>query len=115
MGLSKARAQSDKNQKVLFKLLDSTGTPSIVGVSPEGAAGDISVVDTATGRATVTIKNFKGPQGFANIQLTPHTTSLMASAVSRAYTGDNLAFEISVETDGSTLTDDSVDVCVEAY
>lgn len=115
MGLSKARGQSDRNEKLLFKLLDTAGTPTIVGVCPLAAAVDISVVDTGVGRYTVTIKNFKGAQGVANIQLTPHTTSLSAAAVSRAYTGANLAFEISVEDDASTLTDSSVDVCVEAY
>lgn len=113
--LNKTHGQTEANGKVLFKLLDTSGTPSIVGVSPAGAAADISVVDTATGRATVTIKNFKGPQGYANIQLTPHTTSLTAAAVSRAYSGDNLSFEISVEDDASSLTDSSVDVLVEAY
>lgn len=115
MPVNKAKAQLEGNLKVLFKLLDTSGTPSITGVAPKTAVNDISVVDTATGRATVTIKNFKGPQGVVNIQLTPQTTSLMCAAVSRSYSGNDLSFEISIENDASTLTDASVDVCVEAY
>ena len=115
MSVSKGFGQYGGIQKVSFKLLDTAGTPSITGVFPRAAASDISVVDTATGRATVTIKNFKGQQGVANIQLTPQTTSLSAAAVSRSYSGDDLSFEISVEDDSSTLTDSSVDVSVEVY
>ncbi len=111
----KARGQSERNQKVLFQLVDSTGTPSIAKVSPLAAAGDISVIDTNPGLAAITIKNFKGRQGGVNIQLTPRTTSLMSAAVSVSYSGENLAFTFSTENDASTLTDSTVDVSVEVY
>lgn len=115
MSMNKAHGQSEGNQVVLFKLLDTGGTPSIVQVSPAGAAGDISVADTATGRATVTIKNFKGQQGAANVQATTLTTSVWCSVVSLSYSGDDLSFELSSENDASTLTDTSVYVRAEAF
>jgi hypothetical protein len=115
MGLSKAFGQSEKNQRVLFKILNTGGTPSIVAVSPLEAAGDISVVDTGTGDFAVTIKNFKGPRGLANIQATAETISMFASVASRTYTGDNLEIVIKVENDGSTASDSSVDVVAEAF
>lgn len=115
MSMNKAAGHTERNQRILFRLVDTAGTPSITGVSPAHVAGDVSVVDTAAGRATITIKNFKGPQGIANIILTPHTTSLMCAAVSRSYSGDNLSFEISTENDASALTDSSVDCQVEVF
>ncbi len=115
MGLNKVRAQSETNQKVLFKILDTAGTPTVVNVSPAGAAGDISIVDTGTGIYDVTIKNFKGQQGATNIQATSYTTSTMAAVSARSYSSDDLSLTIRVEDDGSTLTDSSVDVCVEAF
>lgn len=113
--INKAQGQTEVNGRVLFQLLDTAGTPSISKVSPVSAAADVSVSDTATGRATVTIKNFKGPQGGANIQATSRTTSVWSSIVSVSYSGDDLSFEISSENDASTLTDTSVDIVVEAY
>lgn len=115
MSVNKERAQSDANQKVLFKILDTGGTPTIVAVSPAGASGDISITDTGVGIYDVTIKNCKGQQGVANIQATSHTTSTMAACTARSYSSDDLALTIKVEDDGSTLTDSSVDVRVEAF
>lgn len=115
MPISKEFAQSEKNLRVLFKILNTAGTPTIVNVSPLGAAGDISIVDTAAGIYDVTIKNCKGPQGVANIQATPETTSLMAAVTARSYTGDDLAITIHTENDASTDTDTSTDVIVEAF
>ncbi len=113
--VNKAFGQTEKNQRVLFQILDTGGTPSIVNVSPAGAAEDISVADTATGRATVTIKNMKGPKGVANIQATARTTSVWPSVVSVSYSGDTLSFEVSTENDASSLTDTTTDVVVEAF
>lgn len=117
MGMDKAFGQHAGNQRVLFKLVDTSGTPSIGSVSPSGASGSISVADTAQGRATVTIKNFKGKTGSVNIQLTSCTTSVMSAVANStiAYSGDDLTFEISSEDDSSTLTDTSVFVAVEAF
>lgn len=115
MGLNKARGQSDQNQKVLLKILDTAGTPTVVAVSPAQAAGDIAITDTGTGIYDVTIKNFKGQQGVVNVQATPYTTSLMASVSARSYSGDDFSFTIRVEDDASSLTDSSVDVCLEAF
>lgn len=115
MSVKAARGQSDNNQLVMFQLLNTAGTPSITVVSPTAMVSDVSVVDTAQGRATVTIKNFQGPQSAVNIQLTPRTSSLMAAAVSVAYSGADLTFEISVEDDTSALQDASIDVRAEAY
>lgn len=115
MPVNKARGQSEGNLKVLFQLLNTAGTPTIVGVSPSICAGDISVVDTAVGRATVTIKDFIGQQGFVNVQATSQTTSVWSSIVSRSYSGADLTFEISSEDDTSALTDVTVDICAEAY
>lgn len=116
MAINKAKAQSEGSMRVLFNLAISGGTPTIVGVFPPSAAGDVSLSDGGAGLTTITIKNFKGPQGKAHIQLTPQVTSMMAAAVSIAYTGENLAFTVSTENDASTLTDNvPVDVSVEAY
>ncbi len=115
MPVNKAKGQTDGNLKVLFKLLDTGGTPTIVQVSPAIAAGDISVTDTATGRATVVIKNFKGPQGAINAQAQSLTTSVNTAVVAISYSGNDLTFELSSEDDASTLTDTSVHVCVEAF
>lgn len=115
MGLSKTRGQSEGNQVVLFKILNTAGTPTIVAVSPPSMSGDMSITDTGTGIFDVTIKNFKGPQGLANIQATAETTSTMASCSARSYSSDDLSLTIRVEDDASTLTDSSVDVRVEAF
>lgn len=115
MGLNKARGQTDGNQKLLFKILDTAGTPTIVGVSPAIASGDISITDTGTGIYDVVVKNFKGPQGYVNVQATPYITSTGAAASARSYSGDDFSITIRVEDDASTLTDSSVDVCLEAY
>jgi hypothetical protein len=115
MGLDKARGQSDGNQKILFKILDTSGTPSIVKVSPPSAAGAISIVDTGPGIYDVTIKNFKGPQGAVNVQVSSEVISTMANCTVRTYTGDNLALTIDVNNDAGTDTDSSVDVCAEAF
>ncbi len=115
MSVNKAHGQTESNDVVMFKLLDSSGTPSIVNVSPDIAAGDISVADTATGRATITIKNCKGPQGVANIQATSQTIHVWTSVVSRSYSGDDLTFELSSTDDAHSATDTSIDVRVEAF
>lgn len=115
MGLNKSREQSRTNQKVLFKILDTTGTPTIVAVSPLIAAVDISITDTGTGIYDIVIKNFKGAQGVVNVQATSYITSTMATASARSYSGDDFSLTIRVEDDASTLTDSSVDVAVEAF
>lgn len=115
MGLNKAFGQSEGNRRVLFKILNTAGTPTVVAVSPSGASVDMSIVDTGTGDYEVTIKNFKGPQGVANIQATAETISTFASVASRTYTNNDLAIVIKVENDASTATDGSVDVCAEAF
>ncbi len=115
MPVIKAKGQRDGNLEVLFKILDSAGTPTIVNVTPLGAAGDISIVDTGVGIYDVTIKNMKGQQGVTNVQATPYVTSTMAAVSARSYSSDDLAITIRVEDDGSTLTDSSVDVRVEAF
>lgn len=115
MGANKSHALTENCQRVFFKLVDTAGTPSIANVFPPSAASDISVADTAQGRATVTIKNFKGGVGESNIQVTTQTTSVWASVVSKSYSGNDLSFEISIENDASTLTDSTADVCAVAY
>lgn len=114
-GLNKARAQSASNLVVLFKILDTAGTPTIVAVSPSAAAGDISITDTGTGIYDVTVKNFKGQQGVVNAQVTPYTTSLMASTSARSYSSDDFSITIRIEDDASSLTDSSCDVRLEAF
>lgn len=115
MGLDKARGQSDKNQVVLFKILDTGGTPTIVAVSPLLAAPSISIVDTGPGIYDVTIKNFKGQQGVVNVQANSHVVSTMANCTARSYSGDDLSLTIKVNADEATDTDSSVDVKVEAF
>ena len=115
MAVGKAFGQAERHERVLFQILDTGGTPSIINVAPLSAAGDVSVVDTATGRATVTIKNFKGIRGKYNIQATTRTTSVWASVVSDSYSGNDLTFEVSTENDASSLTDTSTDVIAEAF
>lgn len=116
MPVNKARGQRDGILEVAFLLSISGGTVTIANVSPRSAAGDISVSDGGAGLSTITIKNFKGPQGAYNIQLTPKVTSMMAAVVSDSYTGDNLAFTVSTESDASAATDNvPVFVKAEAY
>lgn len=115
MAQNKAAANLEGNQRVLFKILDTAGTPTIVSVCPSHAAGDISIVDGGDGDYDVTIKNMKGPQGVAHIKPNAHVISTFASCTARSYSGDDLAFTISVENDASTATDSSVDVEVEVY
>jgi hypothetical protein len=116
MPVNKARGQSDYILEVRFLLNISGGTVTVEKVSPPGAAGDISVSDGGDGLSTITIKNMKGPQGEALVFLTPRVTSMMSASVSGAYTGDDLAFTVSTESDASTLTDNvPVAVKVEAY
>jgi len=115
MAINKYKAQSEANQVVLFKILDTTGTPTVVAVSPALASADIAITDTGTGIYDVVIKAFKGPQGVANVQATSYVTSTMASVSARSYSSDDLSITIRVEDDASTLTDSSVDVRVEVF
>lgn len=116
MAINKARGQSDEIMEVLFVLTISGGAVSIVGVFPPVAVNDISVADGGAGLSTITIKNMKGKQGQANVQLTPRTTSMMSANVTPAYSGEDLSFVVSTESDASTATDNvSVDVQVKAY
>jgi hypothetical protein len=115
MGLNKARGQSENNQKVLFKILDTGGTPTIVGVSPLIAAGDITITDTATGIYDVTVKNFQGPQQVVNVQAITYIVSTSVAVTARSYSGADFSFTLKVNLDDATDTDSSIDVCVEAY
>ena len=114
MPVSKAAGQSQKNLRVLFKILNTAGTMTVVTVSPLIAAGDLSITKTSTGIYVVTIANFKGPQGAVNVQASAYTSPNTAS-VARAYTADSLALTVTVVDDTHTVQDDSVDICAEAY
>lgn len=114
--VNKVHAQSEGKMELSFTLAISGGTVTIDGVFPKCAEGDVSVSDGGAGLSTITIKNFKGPMGKYNIQLTPKVTSMMSAVVSDSYTGDDLAFTVSTENDASTLTDNvPVFVKAEAY
>lgn len=117
MAVNKARGQSDANQVVLFKILDTSGTPSIVNVSPVGAAGDISITDTGVGIYDVVIKNFQGPQQVANVQATAYVIGNFADVTARSYSGADLSITVKTGTAASNYTaaDSSVDVRVEAF
>lgn len=115
MAVNKARGQTDSNNVLLFKILDTAGTPTIVAVSPSNAAGDVSITDTGTGIYDVVIKNMQGPQAVANVQVTPYVTSTMAAVSARSYSGADLSITIRVEDDASTLADSSCDVRVETF
>lgn len=113
MGANKMHAQSEGKQEVNFLLSISGGTVSIANVFPRCAADDISVSDGGAGLSTITIKNFKGPQGAYGIWAQSKVTSAWPSIVSDSYTGDNLTFTVSTESDASALTD-NVPVMVKA-
>jgi hypothetical protein len=115
MAVNKAKAQSEGTMRIAFKILDTTGTPTVVNVLPPTAAGDIAITDTGPGIYDLVIKNFKGPQGATNVQATAYVTSVFASATARSYSGEDLSLTIHTENDASTDTDTSVDVIVEAY
>ncbi len=115
MGIKAARGQSDGNQLVLFKILDSTGTPTIVNVSPPQMAADISITDTNTGTYDVVIKNFQGAQQAVNIQATSYVISTFASVTARSYSGADLSLTIVVNSDAGSDTDTAVDVRAEAF
>lgn len=117
MGMNKAHGQSETKQEVAFLLSISGGTPSISNVYPACAAADVEMTtDGGAGLTTITIKNFKGPTGGYNIQLTPKVTSTMSAVVSDSYTGDDLSFVVSTENDASSATDNvPVFVKAEAY
>ena len=112
------RAGTAINTEVLVNLnhsLDTAGTPTIVNVSPLAAAVDIAITDTGVGIYDVVISNFQGPQGVANVQVTPYIISTMASVTARSYSSGNLAITIKVQSDAGAATDSSSDVCVEAF
>jgi hypothetical protein len=113
--VGKAKGQTDKNMYLVFQLLNTAGTPSVVNVSPAGVAADISCSATATGRISVTIKNCLGPQGFAHIQATPVASPRMSGVVSPSYSGADLTFEIKTVDDTNTAQDTTVNVRVEVY
>jgi hypothetical protein len=117
MSMSKVHAASESRLEVAFLLSISGGTCSIANVFPAAASADISVTtDGGAGITAVTIKNFKGPRGAYNIQLTPKVTSMMSAVVSDSYSGNDLTFTISTESDASTATDNvPVFVKAEAY
>ena len=99
-----------------FKILDTSGTPTITQISgPLAQAADLSITDTGTGIYDVVVSPFKGPLGYTNVQATSLTTSTMAAVSARSYSGDALSITIRVEDDASTLTDSSVDVLVLAF
>ncbi len=115
MPVNKAHGQSEKNLVVMFKILDTAGTPSVTAISPENIAADFSIADTAQGVYDVTIKDFKGPQGLVNVQATAHVISNFASCTARSYSGNDLTVTIKVEDDASSAQDSAVDVRVEAF
>jgi hypothetical protein len=115
--VNKTHAQSESKLEVSFTLAISGGTPTITNVFPACAAGDVEMTtDGGAGLTVVTIKNFKGPRGIYNIQLTPKVTSMMSAVVSDSYSGENLVFTVSTENDASTASDNvPVFVKAEAY
>jgi hypothetical protein len=119
MATNKMHAQSEGQNEVKFVLTFSGGTPSIATVLPQCAAGDISVVDTAPGTATITIKNFKGPQGATIILLGPRNEFTIAAVSSRSYSGDDLSFVVKLSDadldDSSADEDVNCDVLAVAY
>lgn len=119
MAANKMHAQSESQNEVKFVLTFSGGTPAISSVHPRSAADDISVADTAPGTATITIKNFKGPQGASNIQLTPRNEFTIPAVPSRSYSGDDLVFVVKLSDadldDSSADEDVDCDVVAVAY
>ncbi len=117
MSLKAARGQSDGNQLVKFKILDTGGTPTIVNVSPLAMAGDIAITDTGAGIYDVVIKNFQGPQGVVNIQATAYVIGTFANVTARSYSGSDLSLTVKTGTAASdyTAADSSVDVSAEAF
>lgn len=113
---SMAQLEGAGTLMIAFKILDTSGTPTITEVTaPSFQSGDIAITDTGTGIYDVVISNFKGPQGYARVFVTANTDSLFAGVSARSYTGDALAITINVNDDASTATDASVDVLVLAY
>lgn len=99
-----------------FKILDTSGTPTIVNISPPSSqTADLAITDTGAGIYDVVITNFKGPAGSSHVQATPYITSTMATCSARSYSGQDLSITIRIEDDASTLTDSSVDVLVLAW
>jgi hypothetical protein len=117
MGLNKARGQSEANQLVKFKILDTGGTPTIVNVSPLAAAGDITITDTGVGIYDVVIKNFQGQQQVVNVQATAYVIGNFCNVTARSYSGADLSLTIKTGTAATDFTaaDSSVDVAVEAF
>jgi hypothetical protein len=105
-------------QRIAFKILDTAGTPSIVHVMPPlGFAGDVTITDDGTGKYTVSIAQFKGPQGVAipiAVPLSTAAAALFAVVGTPSYSGETLSFAIAVLS-SSTLVDSSVFVAVDAF
>lgn len=99
----------------MFKILDTSGTPTITEFFPSNLAGNIAITDTAQGVYDVVIKNFKGSKGFVKVVATAYVISNFASVTTRSYSGQDLSLTIKVEDDASAAQDSSVDVIVFAY
>jgi hypothetical protein len=117
MSVKAARGQSDGNLAVMFKILDTAGTPSIVDVSPASMLADISVVDTGVGIYDVTVKNFQGPQQKVNVQTTSYVIGNFSNVTARSYSGADFSLTVKTGTAVTDFTaaDTSTDVRLEAF
>jgi hypothetical protein len=100
---------------LMFKILDTTGTPTITEVFPAHMAANIAITDTAQGVYDVVVKNMKGPRGLTKIFATAYVISNFASVTARSYSGNDLSVTVKVEDDASAAQDSSVDVMILAY
>lgn len=73
------------------------------------ARDDVSMVKDSTGRVTITIQNFKGPQGVAFCFGTARSPEIIVGAAAYSYSGDAVSVQFLLEDDAGTATDDDFD------
>ena len=96
---------------VIGTILDTSGTPTLSQLSGSGfEQGAVSIVDNGTGDYTVSVTNFRGPQGYLLALANAVTISLSVAVTAASYTAstDTANFTFAVEDDASTATDSSV-------
>lgn len=93
---------------VLGTVSVSGGTPTLSQLSGTGfEQSAVSITDNGTGDFTISVANFRGPQGYLVGLATGTTISNMVSCTAQSYTAstDTANFTFKVEDDGSTAQD----------
>ncbi len=110
-------ARSYNQFGVVMGLMTCTsGTPVISQLSGNAIdRANVSVADTASGVSTVSITNFKGPQGFAKVFVTAVAVGGIAASATPTYSGNTCSFAVSMTDAAASATDLDYQFIVWAY